>query len=150
MISKSIYVFVIVRRFWIIYRKYSHEIISWVWTHRALETCRCKVNCTILRSALIDDVAIHHKNETIESAECFGWWLMDGCDYCFAFQCLFLKHLNNLKSLKTIESRSWLIEKNDRWICNKLDTDWCTFAFTSWNSLLQSRSDKNVCNVGQT
>ena len=53
----------------VVHRQNFHEVVRRVGPGRALEPYRGKVRCTVLSSALVDGIAVHHQYETIEGRE---------------------------------------------------------------------------------
>ena len=53
----------------IVHSQYFHEVVCRVRPGRALEPYSSEVRCTVLGSALVNGIAVHHENETVEGGE---------------------------------------------------------------------------------
>ena len=67
------------------------------------------MSCTIFGKALIGDVSIHHKDESVENFEGLRGRLVDRRNHSLAFLCQFIKELYYLESFETVQPGCGLI-----------------------------------------
>lgn len=103
---------------------------------------------SIFGAALVYNVTIAHKDESVEKEEGLRRGRVDRADDSLALIAgKPLQQHANTESFKGVKTRGWLIEQNDRRIRDKLDADGAPLSLSAREDLFLSISDHTVSNV---
>ena len=123
MLQQHFDLFLIFLIFRVLHLEHLQKVISGIRILRTFQLNSRKVLSYLLCRSLINDVAVYHEYQLIEQEEGITTWLMNSrYDSLVLMLCQSGKHFDDLGRTEAVKTRCWLIQQDQKWICDQLNT----------------------------